>query len=486
MAIFLPEDWYERGRWLAGWRDGPTAPPPPLPPPRARGAAAAARPLAGQQEEARRRRGLDPRTVWDRRHEDRIAVLRRLRVAGLLARREWDVSSHDGVYTSGPAAGLRVVDPWGPLYRRIRDCCRRWGLQPTEGGSGELNAYQCDSARLCAICAARDAGRRGAELATLCDGRPAPWREGRPGAALLVTLTQRDRPPGAETCRSALDRLEAALDRVRRYPDSARWLASTSEGACWTIEVTGGSTGLSWHPHAHGIVVLRPGVSAAEWRLELAARWARASDLADPGWGWDPVSSPDGRWCREIEGGDRTAIHQATKYPVTVASLGKGPLRWAEWAAVARGRRLVRWWGWGEPERRWAAGQATEDRRAARAAREAAGGAPPGGIARGPLRPERDAVAAAITNERVYLGGADAVSWRHVATRDRAWLLCEDARRLRAHAPGSAEGWRIHGDDPVSGLRRAAAALAVEWRRVGGGLAVRSGDLAVALAQLPE
>lgn len=348
------------------------------------------------------------------------------------------------------------------------------------------------------MCASSLAGRRAREIFPLVDGRTCPPRDdagiGPGGAVLLVTLTHRDAPPRAETLLSALDRFSAARDRLRRYPESAAWLAATIEGAAWTTEITGGASGLSWHPHLHGIVRLLPGVSVERWRDEIAARWRAATELAGGALGgWDRASGIDAsgaeRWCALVTGARQ--VQQACSYAVTLAGLGRDPLRWAEYLAVVARRRLVAHWGrWAaDPAwREWARVEAKRDAKRERELAELAGGAPPGGGPTGPGITEAKVLEQAIEYDTVIFAAGAERPWRDVALRARAWELVSDAARLRRaiadQGGDEAIGWRIEPGPIGDTLRAAAEALAVHWRSCGATIEPRCYDLRVALGIL--
>lgn len=309
-------------------------------------------------------------STWGPRHAARVGVVATLLNAGHVARR-WECDAER--YTSGPCEGLRVVDPW-IVAGRIGDCCSDVVIHATAGGTQgavSVSPERCGAKHVCPVCAAAAATKRAEAI------RVVAARAGRPGLLVSVVLTHRDRPPGAETCREAWERWESAYERLRTGKNG-EWLRTRVYGGCLCLETTGGATGASWHPHGHAILELCEGVHLDTFRDELAAMWARCTELAgrpseslfsgltDTIRGWDRAAgfSDDGRerWCELVAvptplgtplsdgviADIRSAAYQVAKYPSPIADLAD-PARMAEFVTWAHGRHLTRWLGsWGK------------------------------------------------------------------------------------------------------------------------------------------
>lgn len=301
--------------------------------------------------------------TWGPRHQARAEVVTSLLQAGGVARR-WACGER---YTSGPCVGLEVVDPWA-LARRVGDCCSELVYHATGGGSQggtSVSPARCGAKHSCPVCAAAAATKRAEGI------RVVGARAGRPGALVVLVLTHRDREPGAETCVGAWARWEGAYQRLRTG-EHGKWLRSTLYGGSLNLETTGGATGASWHPHAHGLVELHELVDPLVFREELARRWAECTALAagDPELGWSRASGFDDsgreRWCEllsapltsspseEEHAAIRSACYQVAKYPSPIADL-RDPERMAQFVTWANKRHLSRWLGaWGRgPVQEW-------------------------------------------------------------------------------------------------------------------------------------
>jgi len=311
--------------WAAGWDR--SAPCPPAP---ARGDSSPAgrgwRSWAGQ--------GLDLPT--QRRHHARADVVQQLRRAGYLARHQWPVS--DGaapVYTDGPCAGLRAVDPWAEA-RQLHGCGGTWlvHLRLTRGALVPAPApLPCGRGHLCPVCAAQRAqGYGDAARAVVADLQA----RGEAETVVLVTLTQRALPD--EPLQHALQRLRSAWRQLRRLD---AWRLGTV-GAFWGYEVTHRSQ-RGWHAHLHAIVVVAPGQREADVRAGLGRGWRWASAVAAeqagrPGAGWDPHAGGCQTAPHVEEGPDLDAMPVAQLR--RLAGGRPSPARWG--AAVHGASRLVR------------------------------------------------------------------------------------------------------------------------------------------------
>jgi hypothetical protein len=337
-------------------------------------------------------RGLFPRKVdkWTERHTKRRAVCEQLRRAAWYVRRHW--KRHGDTWADGPYRGVSVVDPLD-IFNRVDDCCQDACMRPTTGGiHGNMAVFakRCKADRYCEVCAAEDCRQHGERVLVVAG------RFGRPGALVHLVLTHRDQDPGArESCTAAWERHERAYQRLRTGKHG-RWLARMVYGFAMRLETTNGKTGLTWHPHSHAIVELKPGVTVERFRDELAARWARCTALAaiDMGlvdfaeilnrhrdrypssrslareaamfevearYGWDRASGWDAkagreRWCeavREDAKSIRSAVFQTAKY-ANPGLATESPARLAEFMQWAQSRKLTRWggaWAGVEPDR---------------------------------------------------------------------------------------------------------------------------------------
>ena len=351
---------------------------------------------------------------WAERHTKRRAACEALRRAAWYVRRHW--GREGDTWTSGPCQGMAVVDPV-VLFAELDGCCQSAAIRPTTGGAhGNVAVFarRCKRYKCCAVCAAAESQARARRVLVVAA------RDGREGALVHLVLTHRDRPPKQETNEHAWMRWEGAWQRLRTGKHG-RWLAETVLGFQANLETTGGATGWSWHPHAHFVVELRPGVALAPWRDELARRWTRGTALAaleagygvdayvdelgarraqarawgeslrearelalralEPAIGWNRAAGwSDGRerWCEAVdERRVRDAVYQATKY-ATPHFDQEDPSRVAEWVQWAIGRRLVRWGGeWARPDvQEWIDAQIELDDERLRVERVEAGDAP--------------------------------------------------------------------------------------------------------------
>lgn len=347
--------------------------------------------------------------TWRPLHAARVRVYRLLRRAGYVARGRWarvNVAAEGDkpkqVYTDGPAAGCRAVDPW-ELAASIGACAGSWYAQARVTAGGDARCIglprACGRAHVCPVCANRESATLAAGLRDLIAADGARF-----GA--LVTLTQRARR--GRSLVQELDRLRAAMDRLWTGRARAEWIARIPNWY-YGIEATRGRGGW-WHVHAH-IVIEYAGRAAgvAAW---LGRRWealtgAAASQVDAAGYGWDPAAGlvlergravlpavyrtgprceltrwssrarpvawipADGRrwraayahkpaaarpwgWWRPLDLSDAAAVYQSCKYPTPVTELDAVSL--AEFVAVAHGRR----WHDGGGAWRGARGRAAE------------------------------------------------------------------------------------------------------------------------------
>jgi len=343
----------ERREWAAGWDRGARCP-----------------------ADVRQAAPLDSRTygdhtwrecgpvggrAWRESHEYRRRVYRACRRAGYVARHRWEVTQDDkgrATYATGPAAGLRAVDPWA-VAARLGGCASSWYVQPRITDAGELRAItlprMCRQAHTCPVCAARESTTLAAGLSALIRS------EGGGEDGALITLTHRDRP--GETLAAALARLRDAMGRLWSGRARARWRTAIP-AHFYGIEVTYNGKANTWHVHAHLVArqQLGPSSDAAEW-IGLAWEKATAEAAVAAGlparYGWDrwaggvrerggvtywvPSELPTWQkggawgWYRPLDLNDEKATYQACKYPTCAADLPVVQL--AEYLAVAHGRR---------------------------------------------------------------------------------------------------------------------------------------------------
>ena len=325
---------------------------------------------------------------WHEMHEARRRVQNTLRRAGYVARHRWareDTAPAGSdkarwVYTSGPAAGRRAVDPWA-MAAELSTCGAEWFAQARVTDGGELRAVAlprtCGRAHLCPVCAARESSTMAAALRSLTVG----------GRGALVTLTHRDR--AGRSLAQELDRLRSGMARLWSGRARAEWAARIS-GWWYGVETTYNEKGGWWHVHAHIILKVADGIddeAAARW---VGERWAAASAAAAveaglPEWcGWDPSAggvtwascskrpvwttvdpskarpgrrwrtgglvlshevhetaerwvTSDGGWWAPVDLSEPRSVYQACKYPTPCVELG--PVQLAEFCAAAHGRR---------------------------------------------------------------------------------------------------------------------------------------------------
>lgn len=407
---------------------------------------------------SRPRRDAPPRegrawgsSKWEPRHAKRSKLCELLRRAGFYARRHWPREGDVYALEAPLVGGLPAVDPWEVLDK-VEACCRDFAIRPSTGGKHGavlVAPRRCKVHRICAVCASEDATSRAKHVLVVAG------RAGRPGALLHTVFTQRDMPPGEETCRNAWTRLEGAWQRLRTGERGERWRRQVYGGVVH-LETTNGSTGASWHPHMHALLELAPGVDVDDFRDWLAREWRRCTELAarEAGVGdyaWQRVAgTKDGveRWCEPIRGDDEAAVksaaYQVSKYASPALEL-EAPARIAEFMAWAHGRRLVRWIGrWGDSDvREWI--EATVEYQAAEARRERVkrGDAPDvGEPIRGANRP---------------VGGAELEAARDGA-RDVVYFEELGIARTVEDVDAVREWWRLFGEHRAA-LRRARDAL---------------------------
>lgn len=326
-------------------------------------------------------------------HDRRRQVLRTLRKSGYIARR-WAIEAEGspesgrtvaaGVarYVDGPAAGLRVVDPW-EVARDLARCEAGWGAALAIGPGGPRCipvAMRCNRLHVCPRCASL----RSASLAEALRNRitnlsrPQAW-----SGKVLATFTQRADP--LESLPEASARIRASIGRMTRNKAWKKWVA----GSFFGYEVTY-KKGRGWHAHVHAILILH-GEDQGKIRADIGRAWREASNHQRPGWGWEPaaggcrvlapvprdytehsvsqlrklarglapglarskraellelldardverwrVRSWDGGWWRTLA--HEADVYQACKYPTPCVDLG--PEELAVFLAFARGRRF--------------------------------------------------------------------------------------------------------------------------------------------------
>lgn len=269
-------------RWLEGWDRAEAAPPSP----------------AGDVTPGRRGwRSLEgvPSRLDVERQRRRAETVQTLRRAGYLTRYRWSVGEKDGhaVYTSGPAAGRRVVDPWREA-RALDGCGARWLVQ-LRHRAGAISpapaAVPCGRLHTCPVCAAARSRELAAAVRTVRAAGPQT-------PAALMTLTHRDAP--GESLASADRRLREALRRLAR---SNAWQLGVG-GAFVGHEVTRNQRAGTWHRHAHVVVILAEGQRVDDVRAGLGREWRRiteevATEAGLEGYGWRPAAG--GAGCAPLE-----------------------------------------------------------------------------------------------------------------------------------------------------------------------------------------
>ena len=320
--------------WADGWDRGERCPAAP------RGAA----PVGGWREV-----GTAAGVEWRELHEKRRRVVGLLRRAGYVARHRWSrVNAAPAgerakwAYTSGPAAGVRAVDPWS-VAAELRGCGGGWYAQARITDRGELRAVAlpraCGRAHLCPVCAARESASMARALRSLQTS----------GTGALVTLTHRD--VKARSLAAELDRLRAAMSKLWSGRARAEWERRFS-GWWYGVEVTRNDAAGWWHVHVHVLVKLHDGADVEDVAGWTAAKWEGATAAAAVAAGlparsgWDPYAggvtaqrwtTPGGGWWVPVDLSDPAQAYQACKYPTPAVELH--PVALAEFVAVAHGRR---------------------------------------------------------------------------------------------------------------------------------------------------
>lgn len=140
----------------------------------------------------------------------------------------------------------------------------------TGGGRFLGNLQTCGSVWVCPVCAAKIQTVRADELRAAIDA----WTE-LDGGVLLMTQTFRH--SRADNLGDILDRFKGGLRGFRggkRYQRGKRLLGLA--GSVTGYEVTWGEAN-GWHPHAHVLLFVGPGVTADDAREALWPLWERAA-----------------------------------------------------------------------------------------------------------------------------------------------------------------------------------------------------------------
>ena len=268
-------------------------------------------------------------------------------------------------YIDGPMAGKVVVDV-ERVAVRVAGCCATYTVSATSGGeqgSHRIAPQRCDSVHVCAACANQLAARKARMVRQLTKQRK--------GQLVMITLTHRDLPPGAETLREAWGRFDKAY-RIMFRGKHKRWAKQNILAAVFNEETTGGSTGTTWHPHVHAILEVPADLAINTFRDELASRWEACTIAAVSAeivekmgrpaaeLGWMRASGTQAgkeRWCELIAGApvpdwDDPAeeklitdkCFQICKYASPLCDL-KDPQRMAQFVVWSHGRKTTRWFG---------------------------------------------------------------------------------------------------------------------------------------------
>lgn len=299
-------------------------------------------------------------------HALRHRVAGALMRSGYVARHAWSRQEGKlGRWLEGPAAGLRVVDPWAEA-RKLQGCEAGWAVLLRLGSGGLVPSAMplpCGRVHTCPVCASRSS-RANASAVRAVIG--AAVQAGEVGSVVLMTLTQRAQ--NLETMTGAVERVRAGFRRLR----SAEVWKHSVAGAYWGFEVTY-RAGRGWHAHIHVVVVLGRGVNERDARAGLGRAWRMASGEAATaagldGYGWNPAAggcrlarrAPEPRPCPlDVSSLDARALRAAARLP-WARGLRLSRLRAAEaraalveaWASheAARPRRVIDWsGGWWRP-----------------------------------------------------------------------------------------------------------------------------------------
>lgn len=253
----------------------------------------------------------------------------------------------------GKRAGLKVASALteaGHAERsgKLADCCtwlnfREWLLT----GNIRLRAANfCNQTRLCVPCAHAAAVRTMRQYV----GRTIQLLKAADWLPILVTLTVRDGPDLAER----FQHLEGALQTARqRMKDQRRGWGSTEfariQAGAWRFEVKRGKSSGLWHPHVHGLCLVKRGDF-----FDLPRLWAEWGEITGDSSNLDVRLTAAGKlmhqrgltWSDVTEEQSRLLV--ADHCEVFKYALKFGDLRPADvvhaWEFL-QGRRLSRLWG---------------------------------------------------------------------------------------------------------------------------------------------
>jgi hypothetical protein len=274
------------------------------------------------------------------------------------------------VYTTGPTAGMKVVD-LRRIAGQIASCCAHHKVTRTSGGahgSFRIAPTRCKRGKACPVCGNHEAAERGRLVEEFSSRRT--------GQLVMVTLTHRDRPAGEESVKQACDRFDAAylLLTDRKFK---RWWKKRVLAGALGFEATAGATGRTVHPHLHGLIEIQPDLPIDVFREELATFWSQstidavppelvaATGLPASELGWDRASGTnEGQeaWCQLVAGAPvpgfcdkqeeekiKRSCYQISKYFSPLLNV-RDPERLAEFMVWGHGRKMTRWIGRWNPQ----------------------------------------------------------------------------------------------------------------------------------------
>jgi hypothetical protein len=164
-------------------------------------------------------------------------------------------------------AGLRDPDSHTLSAIRAMDTCARalaWRHYYTRQDSRLLAARTCKKHLLCPFCATRRAARAAGRFSERVD---LVTRRDVSLLARFVTLTVKNGPNLGERFNHLHDALRILRQRVHRNNAASEF--SKVAGAVWSFEAKRGANSGEWHPHVHGVWIVREEIDQAE----LSRQW---------------------------------------------------------------------------------------------------------------------------------------------------------------------------------------------------------------------
>lgn len=141
----------------------------------------------------------------------------------------------------------------------------------TGGGLFLGNLQTCGSVWVCPVCAAKIQTVRSTEVRAAIDA----WTDA--GGGVLI-MSQTFRHSRADNLGDILDRFKSGLRRLRSgRPYRVVMESLGAAGSVTGYEVTWGEAN-GWHPHAHVLLFVGPGVGADDARAVLWPLWERVAD----------------------------------------------------------------------------------------------------------------------------------------------------------------------------------------------------------------